>query len=195
MRTWPIVIMCDEALIEACERLGRIGSQTRPDRPPDETRVVVREDLPPEGAGVFFTDYSITPAELAVAMEERGFNSVWPPTSSCRYWTSGPATSANCAAEAAAVPPDCRTQRAPPPGVSRRRDCVLRLAVPPAALPRMHSEQGGPSTERIRRPAGRIPRCAPRCFPAAARLGSAGSRMRCGTTAGRGRHWRCRAPG
>jgi alkanesulfonate monooxygenase SsuD/methylene tetrahydromethanopterin reductase-like flavin-dependent oxidoreductase (luciferase family) len=29
------------------------------------------------GASIFFTDYSITPAELAVAMEERGFGSVW----------------------------------------------------------------------------------------------------------------------
>src|SRR5438876_7245738 len=26
---------------------------------------------------IFFTDYSIAPAELAVAMEERGFDSVW----------------------------------------------------------------------------------------------------------------------
>src|ERR1700748_2992561 len=29
------------------------------------------------GASIFFTDYSITPAELAIAMEERGFDSVW----------------------------------------------------------------------------------------------------------------------
>jgi len=29
------------------------------------------------GASIFFTDYSITPVELAVAMEERGFDSVW----------------------------------------------------------------------------------------------------------------------
>src|SRR6516164_8612134 len=29
------------------------------------------------GASIFFTDYSITPAELAVAIEERGFDSVW----------------------------------------------------------------------------------------------------------------------
>jgi hypothetical protein len=27
------------------------------------------------GAAIFFTDYSITPTELAVALEERGFNS------------------------------------------------------------------------------------------------------------------------
>jgi hypothetical protein len=29
------------------------------------------------GASICFTDYSITPAELAVALEERGFDSVW----------------------------------------------------------------------------------------------------------------------
>src|SRR2546430_16503282 len=29
------------------------------------------------GASIFFTDYSITPAELAAALEERGFDSVW----------------------------------------------------------------------------------------------------------------------
>jgi probable F420-dependent oxidoreductase len=29
------------------------------------------------GASIFFTDYSITPAALAVAMEERGFDSLW----------------------------------------------------------------------------------------------------------------------
>jgi alkanesulfonate monooxygenase SsuD/methylene tetrahydromethanopterin reductase-like flavin-dependent oxidoreductase (luciferase family) len=29
------------------------------------------------GASIFFTDYSITPAKLAVALEERGFDSVW----------------------------------------------------------------------------------------------------------------------
>jgi probable F420-dependent oxidoreductase len=29
------------------------------------------------GASIFFTDYSITPTELAVALEERGFDSVW----------------------------------------------------------------------------------------------------------------------
>src|SRR4051795_6946290 len=29
------------------------------------------------GASIFFTDYSITPAELAVALEERGVDSVW----------------------------------------------------------------------------------------------------------------------
>ena len=29
------------------------------------------------GASIFFTDYSIAPAELAMALEERGFNSLW----------------------------------------------------------------------------------------------------------------------
>src|SRR5712691_3447846 len=29
------------------------------------------------GASIFFTDYSISPAELAVALEERGFDSLW----------------------------------------------------------------------------------------------------------------------
>ncbi len=31
------------------------------------------------GASMFFTDYSMTPAALAVALEERGFESVWAP--------------------------------------------------------------------------------------------------------------------
>jgi probable F420-dependent oxidoreductase len=31
------------------------------------------------GAGMFFTDYSMAPGELAVALEERGFESVWAP--------------------------------------------------------------------------------------------------------------------
>src|SRR5258708_14253896 len=29
------------------------------------------------GASIFFTDYSISPADLAVALEERGFDSLW----------------------------------------------------------------------------------------------------------------------
>src|SRR6201987_6214151 len=29
------------------------------------------------GGSIFFTDYSISPAELAVALEERGFDSLW----------------------------------------------------------------------------------------------------------------------
>src|SRR6201993_1399354 len=31
------------------------------------------------GAAMFFTDYSMTPAELGTALEERGFESVWAP--------------------------------------------------------------------------------------------------------------------
>src|SRR5882757_4504287 len=31
------------------------------------------------GAGMFFTDYSMAPGELALALEERGFESVWSP--------------------------------------------------------------------------------------------------------------------
>jgi len=29
------------------------------------------------GAAIFFTDYSMAPTELAVALEERGFDSLW----------------------------------------------------------------------------------------------------------------------
>jgi len=29
------------------------------------------------GASIFFTDYSISPAELAIALEDRGFDSLW----------------------------------------------------------------------------------------------------------------------
>ena len=69
------------------------------------------------------------------------------------------------------------------------------LSVQPSALPQMHSEQGGPQANGVRQRAGRTPACAPRCFPAAAHQGSAGSRKRCGTTGEHGRRWRCRAPG
>jgi len=48
---------------------------------------------------------------------------------------------------------------------------------------------------RVRQLAQRTPKCAPRCFPAAVRRVSAGYRTTYGTTAGRGRHWRYRAPG
>ena len=48
---------------------------------------------------------------------------------------------------------------------------------------------------RVRQLAQRTPKCAPRCFPAAVRRVSAGYRTTYGTTAGRGHHWRCRAPG
>ena len=29
------------------------------------------------GASIFFTEYSISPTELALALEERGFDSLW----------------------------------------------------------------------------------------------------------------------
>jgi alkanesulfonate monooxygenase SsuD/methylene tetrahydromethanopterin reductase-like flavin-dependent oxidoreductase (luciferase family) len=32
------------------------------------------------GAALFFTDYSMAPADLAVALEERGFDSLWSPS-------------------------------------------------------------------------------------------------------------------
>jgi len=31
------------------------------------------------GAAMFFTDYSMSPGELAMALEERGFDSLWAP--------------------------------------------------------------------------------------------------------------------
>ena len=31
------------------------------------------------GVGIFFTDYSISPAELALALEERGIDVLWAP--------------------------------------------------------------------------------------------------------------------
>ncbi|MBV9200683.1 MAG: LLM class F420-dependent oxidoreductase, partial [Alphaproteobacteria bacterium] len=31
------------------------------------------------GAAMFFTDYSMTPAELGQALEARGFESIWAP--------------------------------------------------------------------------------------------------------------------
>src|SRR5215472_10796035 len=41
---------------------------------PDEMRGGHGMDV---GAAIFFTDYSIAPAELAAALEERGFDSLW----------------------------------------------------------------------------------------------------------------------
>jgi alkanesulfonate monooxygenase SsuD/methylene tetrahydromethanopterin reductase-like flavin-dependent oxidoreductase (luciferase family) len=29
------------------------------------------------GASIFFTDYAMAPGELAMALEQRGFNSLW----------------------------------------------------------------------------------------------------------------------
>ena len=51
---------------------------------------------------------------------------------------------------------------------------ILGLAVRPAALPGLQSEQGGGQQDGVRQAAKRIPACAPRCFPAATRRGSAG---------------------
>ena len=46
--------------------------------PPFARRARVTRRIAMEiGASIFFTDYSITPAELGVAMEERGFDLVW----------------------------------------------------------------------------------------------------------------------
>ena len=48
------------------------------------------------GASMFFTDYSMTPAALGRALEERGFESVWAPehshipTSRRSPWPGGP---------------------------------------------------------------------------------------------------------
>ena len=43
------------------------------------------------GAAMFFTDYSMAPGELATALEERGFDSLWSPehsTSTATTWTA-----------------------------------------------------------------------------------------------------------
>jgi len=78
----------------------------------------------------------------------------------------------------------------------QRSDEVLSRAVASAASLKVRSEQGGVRLEnRVRQLAQRTPKCAPRCFPAAVRRVSAGYRTTYGTTAGRGHHWRCRAPG
>jgi probable F420-dependent oxidoreductase len=52
--------------------------------------------MPEFGASMFFTDYSMSPAALARALEERGFDSVWAPehshipTSRRSPWPGGP---------------------------------------------------------------------------------------------------------
>src|SRR5579864_4457333 len=40
---------------------------------------MIRGSVMKFGASMFFTDYSMTPAELAVALEQRGFDIVWAP--------------------------------------------------------------------------------------------------------------------
>ncbi len=79
------------------------------------------------GASIFFTDYSISPAELAVALEERGFDSLW-------------------AAEHSHIPVPRRT---PAPGggeLSRRyydvMDPFVTLAVAAAATKRLKVATG-----------------------------------------------------
>jgi hypothetical protein len=58
------------------------------------------------GAAIFFTDYSITPTELAVALEERGFNPLWVAEHSMRVFSTSP-----CTMERLGVCqiPDCQT--------------------------------------------------------------------------------------
>jgi len=42
-------------------------------------QVATREEGMKFGGAMFFTDYSMTAPELAVALEERGYDSVWAP--------------------------------------------------------------------------------------------------------------------
>ena len=79
------------------------------------------------GASIFFTDYSISPAELAIALEERGFDSLW-------------------AAEHSHIPVPRRT---PPPGggeLAKRyydvMDPFVTLAVAAAATKRLKVATG-----------------------------------------------------
>ena len=80
------------------------------------------------GASIFFTDYSISPAELAIALEERGFDSLW-------------------AAEHSHIPVPRRT---PPPGAGVRRGtgiCECSAA---------HSESNPRSSSAVASSAGEI---------------------------------------
>ena len=79
------------------------------------------------GASIFFTDYSISPAELAIALEDRGFDSLW-------------------AAEHSHIPVPRRT---PPPGggeLAKRyydvMDPFVTLAVAAAATKRLKVATG-----------------------------------------------------
>src|SRR5215469_5477341 len=59
-------------------RQSRDAGTRRPVRPRINQRHIVSGRRQMEfGCTIFFTDYSITPAELAIAMEERGLDSVW----------------------------------------------------------------------------------------------------------------------
>src|SRR4029079_14761277 len=54
-----------------CCRMSARAGRKRPKRPRETTMKL--------GVAMFFTDYSMTPQELAVAAEQRGFDSVWSP--------------------------------------------------------------------------------------------------------------------
>src|SRR5690349_11476077 len=63
-------------------RLPRTGTPRRhPQSPGIPANLVThsQEATMDFGASMFFTDYSMTPAALARALEERGFESVWAP--------------------------------------------------------------------------------------------------------------------
>src|SRR5262249_27436649 len=67
---------------------NRFSRHLRPAPPGPDPRGGGSSDPPPQdsplaamdfGAAIFFTDYSMGPADLARALEERGFDSVWAP--------------------------------------------------------------------------------------------------------------------
>src|ERR1700688_260995 len=62
-------IVANRALVFA-----KPGVRLSPDDPPSPAR---KAQIMKFGASIFFTDYSISPTELAVALEERGFDSLW----------------------------------------------------------------------------------------------------------------------
>ena len=93
---------------------------------------------------------------------------------------------------AAAPPPPPDVSRS---GASRRSAHGWRVCWWPYCPECARSKAAPRVPESIRPPWERRPTCAPRCFPAAVRRGSAGCRRRCGTIAGRGRHWHCRVLG
>ena len=59
-------IVANRALVFA-----KPGVRLSPDDPPSPAR---KAQIMKFGASIFFTDYSISPTELAVALEERGFD-------------------------------------------------------------------------------------------------------------------------
>jgi hypothetical protein len=64
--------MADRALLTA--KSGRFLTPLDDPASPEGKAKIVEV-----GVGIFFTDYSISPADLAVALEERGFDSLWAP--------------------------------------------------------------------------------------------------------------------